>query len=39
MNKRGALSLIQIFILIFGIVAISYAIGSEVGFSGGIKIK
>ncbi len=32
MNKRGLISLAQVFILIFGIVAISYSIGS------GIKI-
>ncbi len=31
MNHKGALALSQIFILIIGIVAISYAVGSEVG--------
>ena len=31
MDKRGTLSVIQILILVLGIVAISYAIGSEVG--------
>ena len=31
MDKRGTLALSQILILVIGIIAISYAIGSEVG--------
>ncbi len=32
MNKKGVMSLAQIFILIFGIIAIGYAVGSEIVF-------
>jgi len=31
MDKRGRIALTQILILIIGIVAVSYAIGSEIG--------
>ena len=31
MNNKGRIALAQIFVLVLGIVAISWAIGSEVG--------
>ncbi|MCP6727653.1 MAG: hypothetical protein KJI69_06605, partial [Patescibacteria group bacterium] len=37
MNKKGALALSQIFILMIGIIAVSYAVGSQVGFVSGFK--
>ncbi|MCP6727571.1 MAG: hypothetical protein KJI69_06185, partial [Patescibacteria group bacterium] len=37
MNKRGALALSQIFILMIGIFAVSYAVGSQVGLVSGFE--